>query len=79
MLPGKDKQDLEVALSEKELKEALSQAENEKTPGCDGIPYEFYKTFWPLVGKDFDEAMNYNLNDKKDLSVSQRTSIIALL
>ena len=33
MLPEKDKQDLEAALSEKELKEALSQAGNEKKPG----------------------------------------------
>ena len=41
MLPEKDKRDLEAALSEKELKDALSQAENEKTLGCDGIPYEF--------------------------------------
>ena len=53
MLPEKDKQDLEAALSEKELKEVLSQAENEKTPDCDGIPYEFYKKFWPLIGKNF--------------------------
>ena len=77
MLPENDKQDLEAALGEKELKEAFSQAENEETPGCDGIPYELKKMFWPLIDKDFYEDMNYNLNDKKALSVSQHTSIIA--
>ena len=75
----KDKQDLELELIEKELQEALGQTENEKTPGCDGIPYEFYKIFWHLIGKDMHSAMMHNLNENKALSVSQRTSIIALL
>ena len=34
---------------------------------------------WPIIGKDFFEAMNFNLNENKALSVSQRTSIITLL
>ena len=74
-LPEKDKQDLETDLTEKE---ALWQAENEKTSGCDGIPYEFYKKIWPIIGKDLFEAMNFNLNENKALSVSQHTSIITL-
>ena len=32
-----------------------------KTPGNDGIPVEFYRVFWPLLGKlveSFNEAYN---------------------
>ena len=78
-LTEQGKQELEAQLTEKELLDALSDTENEKTPGCDGIPYEFYKEFWPTIGKDLHEAFMYNLNNKQALSVSQRTSIIALL
>ena len=78
-LPEKDKNELEKELTEKELEEALKQAENEKTLGCDGIPYEFYKSFWTVLGEDLYQAMVHNLNNKKALTVSQRTSIIALL
>ena len=61
------------------MDEALKQSENEKTPGCDGIPYEFYKNFWPLLGEDLYQAMVHNLNNKKALTVSERTSILTLL
>ena len=49
-----------------------------KTPGNDGIPIEFYKTFWPLIGdymvKSFNEAY-----DNKEMSSSQRQAIITLI
>ena len=78
-LSEKDKQDLENNLTLKDLKEALDDTENEKSPGCDGIPYEFYKHFWPLLGNDLLAAVMYSLNHKHALSVSQRTSVITLL
>jgi len=41
-----------------------------KTPGNDGIPIEFYKTFWPLIGGFMVDLFNeaYNVNG---LSLSQ--------
>lgn len=33
-----------------ELKLALDHSPSDKTPGLDGIPVEFYKTFWPVIG-----------------------------
>ena len=35
---------------------------NDKTPGLDGFPCEFYKTFWDMIGPDllhvYQEAMH---------------------
>ena len=56
-LSESDKRELESNLSLKELKEALDDAENEKSPGCDGLPYEFYKQFWSLLGNDLLETV----------------------
>ena len=50
------------------MEEALKQAENEKTLGCDGIPYEFYKSFWTVLGEDLYQAMVHNLNNKKSIN-----------
>ena len=78
-LSEKDKQDLENNLTLKDLKEALDDTESEKSPGCDGTPYECYKHFWPLLGNDLLAAVMYSLNHKHALSVSQRTSVVTLL
>ena len=32
-----------------ELQKALKTSTNNKSPGIDGIPYEFYKMFWPYI------------------------------
>ena len=49
-----------------------------KTPGNDGIPIEFYKIFWPLIGKfligSFNEAF-----DNKEMSPSQKQALITLV
>ena len=48
-----------------------------KTPGNEGIPIEFYKTFWPLIGvfmiDSFIEAY-----DNKEMSSSQIKSLSLL-
>ena len=40
-------------ISKKELKQAILQMENEKSPGIDCIPVEFYKTFCDILENDF--------------------------
>ena len=61
-----------------EAKEAISLMQNNKTPGSDGLPAEFYKKFFPLFGKDFINMINLcYLWDK--LTPSQRLSLITLL
>ena len=36
-------------INKNELKQAMYQIENEKSPGIDGILVEFYKTFYDIV------------------------------
>lgn len=36
-----------------ELERALYDMHNARTPGIDGLSFEFYKAFWPILGKDF--------------------------
>ena len=38
-----------IPISLKELNEALKNMKNNKTPGCDGLPVEFYKLFWEKI------------------------------
>ena len=42
----------EGEVTHEEFTEAVKQTQNDKSPGTDGLTYEFYKTFWHLLGKD---------------------------
>ena len=61
-----------------ECEKILGSFQIGKTPGNDGIPIEFYKTFWPLIGgfmvDSFNEAYDY-----KEMSPSQKQAIITLI
>ena len=39
-------------INKNELKQAMFQMQNEKSPGIDGIPVEFYKTFYETLEND---------------------------
>ncbi|PIK37419.1 hypothetical protein BSL78_25748 [Apostichopus japonicus] len=61
-----------------ELWKALSKMKNGKSPGSDGLPREFYRTFWAIIGPDiravFEDAFQNGL-----LNQSQRLGMITLL
>jgi exonuclease III len=58
---------------------ALKDMKNNKSPGPDGLPAEFYKSFFPIIGPTFVKLLN-NLIDSNDvLTESQRLSYITLL
>ena len=78
-LTREQKDTLDKTLELDELEKALKEANATKTPGYDGLPYEFYDTFWHLIGKEYLEVVNFCLNVSKSLPFSQRTSIIALI
>lgn len=62
----------------KEVHEAVMSMSGNKSPGIDGLPSEFYKVFFDLLGPDL--VLLYNtVFDNELLSVSQRTAVITLL
>ena len=63
---------------EPECKSALHKMKNNKSPGVDGLPYEFYRQFWPILGSDLVDVYNECFTSGK-LSFSQRTGLITLL
>ena len=58
--------------------EAIKTMSNNKSPGTDGLPVEFYKIFWNDIADILIESFNYSYNNKS-LSVSQKQGIITLL
>ena len=57
---------------------ALKSFKRNKSPGLDGLPYEFYTKFWDLLGPDLVATFNDSFA-KGSLSFSQRTGLITLL
>jgi len=70
---------LEQSLSQNELYTAMMIMENGKTPGIDGIPVDFYKIVWPVIGdgEDFFLVLNDSLNQGL-LPLSYRRAVITL-
>ena len=46
------------ALTKEELLAALKTTQRGKSPGPDGLPYEFYLTFWDAIADAFTAAVN---------------------
>ena len=42
-----------------------NECENNKSPGLDGIPYEFYKATWVIIGHDFAKVLQTQLSRLK--------------
>ena len=51
---------------------------SDKTPGTDGLPAEFYKTFWKDISSLLVSALNYAF-ESGCLSITQRRGIIKLI
>ena len=53
--------------------------ENNKSPGIDGIPAEFYKEFYSLLKKDLQEIFNKVLFTYKTTPKTWNQAIITLI
>ena len=61
-----------------ECYDGLKFQRNNKSPGCDGLSVEFYKTFWDDIGQKRVFSLNYAKQIGR-LSMSQRCGVITLL
>ena len=65
-------------LVNEECTNALKDFDNNKTPGTDGLPAEFYRFFWPDICHDLLASYNF-ASQHGMLSISQRRGIISLI
>ena len=66
---------IEGPVSLNELSTALKMMKNNKTPGIDGFPSEFFKVFWCKLKYIITRALNYSYQKGK-LSITLRQSVI---
>ena len=53
--------------------------EEDKSPGVDGIPVEFYKTFYDILENDSLEIFNNILFKEKETTKTMQQTIITLI
>ena len=68
----------EDKLSAKEIAQAVRKLANNKTPGPDGIPIDFYKVFWEKIGGTVCEVIEYGYTENI-LHPSARQGILNLI
>ena len=69
---------LEGEISETECKDALKNMKLNKSPGSDGLPIEFYTTFWENINTLLIESINSAYHNG-ELSTSQKKGILSLI
>ena len=77
-ISDKQKQELNKPLTLEELNIALKVMNNNKAPGTDGFPTEFYKVFWKEL-KIFFYRMAVESYEKGELPLSMREGILTLI
>lgn len=68
----------EGSITEEEVKSSIKMMANNKTPGSDGFPVEFYKMFWPEIGHFLIRSLNRAF-ETGTLSITQRQGVITCL
>ena len=69
---------LEEPITIDECSSVLKTLSLNKSPGNDGLPVEFYNTFWDDIGHILMESYTYSL-ENGSLTTSQRQAVISLI
>ena len=69
---------MEKELTEGELLNIIKSLPNNKTPGEDGLPAEFYKVFWLDIKSLLLNSYNYSF-EQGSLSITQRRGVLCLI
>lgn len=77
-LKSEHKEDLDCILSFQEVTKAVQELSTGKSPGLDGLPSEFFKYFWEVIGNDYYEMILYSIQTGC-LPISCRRAILSLL
>lgn len=72
-------QQLTEHINKNELKVAIHQMENEKSPGIDRIPIEFYKAFYDVLENNLLQLYNNILLIEKNTTKTMQQAIITLI
>ena len=77
-LPSDARDSLEAPFSLIELTEVLGKMNRRKVPGLDGLPVEFYTTFWDVLGPEIVEVAE-DMHRQGRLTESMRSGALSLL
>ena len=77
-LDEEQKVTLEQGITFDEMTTAVKSMPTNKTPGCDGLPSEFYKKHWESIGKIIYNAIVFAQKVGK-LHLSARRGVICII
>lgn len=77
-ISNEEREGLEGEITEEEVKVALFSLADNKTPGGDGLPKEFYVAFWEVIKKDLVNIYK-EIYKEGMLSESMRKGVISLI
>ncbi len=78
IIPNDLKEKLEQPPDKNDFEGAINNIKTNKTPGIDGLPIEFYKTFWKILEPHYT-SMIFESYDQGTLPFSTKTSVLSLL
>ena len=71
IIEGKDKELCELFPTVEECNDAVMSLKNNKSPGLDGLPSEFYKCFWSDISTLFYDVLKCVFDKKRNVLYSK--------
>ena len=77
-ITNSEKEILSEGINDLEIKKAVEELSDGKSPGMDGLPIEFYKTNWNIIKDELKDVIKYSMSNSK-LAESQNKGVIRLI